>query len=97
MPPPRPPSRRPAGCAGTGKSLLLRHMLRCLPGGTTFVTGTTGLAACHLGGTTINSYAGIGRAEGSIGLWLRFEGGIDEAAAKRSLPCAIGTLYIVSN
>ncbi len=32
--------------------------------------GTTGLAACHLGGTTINSYAGIGRAEGSLGeLW----------------------------
>ena len=27
----------------------------------------TGLAACHLGGTTINSYAGIGRGEGSLG------------------------------
>ncbi len=59
-----------AGCAGTGKSLLLRHILRCLPRGSTFVTGTTGLAACHLGGTTINSFAGIGRGEGSLGEWV---------------------------
>ena len=65
----RPPPRWRAGCAGTGKSLLLRHILRSLPRGTTFVTGTTGLAACHLGGTTINTYAGIGRAEGSLGGW----------------------------
>ena len=64
------PPLRPAGCAGTGKSLLLRHILQSLPRDTTFVTGTTGLAACHLGGTTINSFAGIGRAEGSIGGWL---------------------------
>jgi hypothetical protein len=60
----------PAGCAGTGKSLLLCHILQSLPRDTTFVTGTTGLAACHLGGTTINSFAGIGRAEGSIGGWI---------------------------
>ena len=60
------PHRTPrccAGCAGTGKSLLLRHILRVLPPDSTFVTGTTGLAACHLGGTTINSFAG-GRAGG---------------------------------
>ncbi|KAL4856085.1 ATP-dependent DNA helicase PIF1 [Chlorella vulgaris] len=55
-----------AGCAGTGKSLLLRHILQGLPRDTTFVTGTTGLAACHLGGTTINSFAGIGRGEGTL-------------------------------
>lgn len=42
-------------------------MLRVLPRDTTFVTGTTGLAACHLGGTTINTFAGIGRGEGSLG------------------------------
>ncbi|PRW58054.1 ATP-dependent DNA helicase PIF1 [Chlorella sorokiniana] len=59
------------GCAGTGKSLLLRHILRVLPRDTTFVTGTTGLAACHLGGTTINSFAGIGRAEGSLEALMR--------------------------
>jgi hypothetical protein len=57
----------PPGCAGTGKSLLLRAILRCLPRETTYVTGTTGLAACHLGGTTINAFAGIGRGEGSLG------------------------------
>ncbi|KAL4434118.1 hypothetical protein ABPG75_000559 [Micractinium tetrahymenae] len=59
------------GCAGTGKSLLLRHILRCLPRGSTFVSGTTGLAACHLGGTTINSFAGIGRGEGSLDSLVR--------------------------
>eukprot|EP00887_Chlorella_sp_A99_P003493 scaffold7.g3493.t1 len=59
------------GCAGTGKSLLLRHILRALPCESTFVTGTTGLAACHLGGTTVNSYAGIGRGEGDLEALVR--------------------------
>jgi hypothetical protein len=54
-----------AGCAGTGKSLLLRALLRVLPPASTFVTGTTGLAGAALGGVTINSFAGVGRAEGS--------------------------------
>lgn len=52
------------GSAGCGKSLLLQHIIRALPRRSTFITGTTGLAACHLGGTTINQFAGIGRAEG---------------------------------
>ena len=46
------------GCAGTGKSLLLKHILRTLPKDTTFVTASTGLAASALGGTTINAFAG---------------------------------------
>ena len=46
------------GCAGTGKSLLLKHILRSLPKDTTFVTASTGLAASALGGTTINAFAG---------------------------------------
>lgn len=54
------------GSAGTGKSLLLRHILRTLPRDTTFVTGTTGLAGSLLGGTTINSFSGVGRAEGDL-------------------------------
>ncbi|CAL5220858.1 g2943 [Coccomyxa viridis] len=50
------------GCAGTGKSLLLKHILRALPQATTYVTASTGLAASVLGGTTLNAFAGIGRA-----------------------------------
>lgn len=66
--------RPAAGCAGTGKSLLLRHILAALPRDTTFVTGTTGLAACHLGGTTINAFAGIGRGEGDLEALARAAG-----------------------
>ena len=48
------------GClsAGTGKSLLLKHILRALPQATTYVTASTGLAASVLGGTTLNAFAG---------------------------------------
>ena len=46
------------GCAGTGKSLLLKHILRALPCDTAFVTASTGMAASALGGTTINAFAG---------------------------------------
>lgn len=55
------------GCAGTGKSLLLKHILRALPRDSTFVTASTGLAASALGGITVNAFAGIGRAEGDLG------------------------------
>jgi ATP-dependent DNA helicase PIF1 len=52
------------GCAGTGKSLLIRHIIKAIP--EVDVTGTTGLAGCLLGGTTINAWSGVGRAEGSF-------------------------------
>lgn len=52
------------GCAGTGKSLLIKHIIREIP--EVDVTGTTGLAGCLLGGTTINAWSGLGRAEGSF-------------------------------
>ncbi|EIE23591.1 hypothetical protein COCSUDRAFT_63118 [Coccomyxa subellipsoidea C-169] len=54
------------GCAGTGKSLVIKHMLRALPAATTYLTASTGLAASALGGTTLNAFAGIGRAEGGL-------------------------------
>ena len=54
----------PLGAAGTGKSLLLRHIIRRLPPESTFVTASTGLAAAALGGTTLNAFAGVGRADG---------------------------------
>ena len=47
--------------AGTGKSLVLKHILRALPDDSTFVTASTGLAACALGGTTLHAFAGVGR------------------------------------
>lgn len=51
---------------GTGKSLVIKHMLRALPAATTYLTASTGLAASALGGTTLNAFAGIGRAEGGL-------------------------------
>ena len=48
--------------SGTGKSLVLKHILKTLPAASTFVTASTGIAASHLGGTTLHAFAGIGRA-----------------------------------
>ena len=56
-------SRRCAACAGTGKSLLLKHILRALPQATTYVTASTGLAASVLGGTTLNAFAGLSSSD----------------------------------
>ncbi|KAF4653362.1 hypothetical protein FOL47_010561 [Perkinsus chesapeaki] len=48
------------GGAGTGKSFVLHRLIRLLKPGLTAVTSSTGLAASHLGGQTIHSFAGIG-------------------------------------
>ena len=52
------------GGAGTGKSFTLRTIIEMLQlihsKESVFVTGTTGLAACAIGGTTVHSWAGIG-------------------------------------
>ena len=57
------------GSAGTGKSLLLRELIKKLrdkhPEGTVGVTASTGLAAYNIGGMTINSFAGIGLGVGT--------------------------------
>ncbi|CAN0109584.1 unnamed protein product [Pylaiella littoralis] len=56
------------GCAGTGKSLVLNRILtRLAEAGVSgvFPTATTGLAACQVKGTTLQQFAGIGKARGS--------------------------------
>jgi len=58
------------GAAGVGKSFLLRHMVsilqsRCANGGDSVaVTASTGIAASHIAGVTLHSWAGIGIASG---------------------------------
>jgi len=51
--------------AGTGKSVLLREIIKSLKAkykgaDEVAVTASTGMAACNVGGQTIHSYAGIG-------------------------------------
>ena len=56
-----------------------------------FVTGTTGLAACAIGGTTVHSWAGIGLGKESAQeladkVWSTvFEGSSDYAAPAEAL------------
>jgi len=52
------------GVGGTGKTVLLKFIQFCAPAGKTFFTASTGLAACAIGGTTLHSFAGIGKGNG---------------------------------
>ena len=62
------------GAAGTGKTFLLRRVIDALAArfgatendGTVPVTAPTGIAASHLGGQTIHSWAGIGLGKGGV-------------------------------
>lgn len=50
------------GSAGTGKSVLLREIIKSLrekPGHITAITASTGIASVNIGGTTLHSWAGI--------------------------------------
>lgn len=50
------------GPAGTGKSFVVREIIAALPVETTFITASTGIAACNLGGISVHAFAGIGVA-----------------------------------
>jgi len=53
--------------AGTGKSLLLKEIVARLrkihPPGSVYVTASTGIAACQVGGITLHTFAGVGLAK----------------------------------
>ncbi|CCE61722.1 hypothetical protein TPHA_0B00500 [Tetrapisispora phaffii CBS 4417] len=56
------------GSAGTGKSVLLRQMIKVLKRkyghARVGITASTGLAACNIGGITVHSFTGIGLGKG---------------------------------
>lgn len=58
------------GSAGTGKSVLLKAIIKQLKHklgpGKVAVTASTGLAACNIGGITVHSFAGIGLGNGDF-------------------------------
>ena len=60
------------GSAGTGKSVLLREIIRVLRQkyrrevDRVAVTASTGLAACNVGGVTLHSFAGIGLGKETV-------------------------------
>ncbi|CUS20186.1 LAQU0S01e00936g1_1 [Lachancea quebecensis] len=63
------------GSAGTGKSVLLRVLIKTLRRmygpGSVAVTASTGLAACNIGGITVHSFAGFGLGNGDSKMLLK--------------------------
>ncbi len=57
-----------SGAAGTGKSTLFRYLVaaaKCrFKNSGVAITGSTGVAAVGVGGTTVHQWSGVGRAEG---------------------------------
>ncbi|KAK9726706.1 hypothetical protein RND81_05G232000 [Saponaria officinalis] len=55
------------GSAGTGKTILIRHLIKLLlkiyDRKSVFVTASTGVAACAVRGQTLQSFAGVGLAD----------------------------------
>lgn len=65
------------GSAGTGKSVLLREIIKTLrvknksQPDRVAVTASTGLAACNVGGVTLHSFAGIGLGKEDIPILVK--------------------------
>ena len=51
-----------AGFAGTGKSFVLKHLIKTLSNEGLYATSSTGISAIPLGGMTLHSFAGIGNS-----------------------------------
>ena len=49
------------GSGGCGKSFLLKKLISILPLDSTAVTASTGVAACHINGTTLHHFLGLGK------------------------------------
>ncbi len=69
------------GSAGTGKSLVLRHLRVGLDPAVTAFTASTGVAAVALGGTTVHAWAGL-----SPGALEAVEGGAEGGGCGGALP-----------
>ncbi len=53
------------GKAGAGKSYTIEYIRQTRASGGTYITGSTGIAAVNIGGTTLHAFAGVGLAEKS--------------------------------
>jgi len=54
------------GSAGVGKSFLLNQIIKVLSKKKIYVTASTGVAACNIGGITLHSFSGIGLGTKSV-------------------------------
>ena len=77
------------GSAGTGKSWLLKRIIASLPPDTTFPTASTGVAACHIGGKTLHSFAGIGNGTGDLETCIKQASMEPSASQWRRCQCLI--------